>query len=298
MYQLTAQKDLHNYTADFKQKLIAQELGCETAVVDMMKQLLAAGLHHERLVALPPADYTDSQKLIWRQLVMYSYVEVFRAAPHADVSPTQCWSMLDQGSAPMPVLRVEPADELTPTEPSGALIDEAEALLRVSALLNVPVAHLVIPTPPDGLCLYHCFTAAELGSSWLRHRDASGFCQDRQLEKIHRRLAKALQRRLVYFLLAVFREHQAARLRLPGAAGYPGADELPYLAELLSYDIVEHDLVHPNQPTFRHQGGGRGAAVHIGFMLTSTGAPHWVLLRDHWPAGHESDESASETPTR
>ena len=90
------------------------------------------------------------------------------------------------------------------------------------------------------------------------------------------------------------RTEQAARLRLPGAAGYPGSDELPYIAELLQCTIVEHDLLHSAQPSFSHHGGAEDVVpvMHIGHTLTDRGAHHWVLLRTQWPDALDDDEDS------
>ena len=83
------------------------------------------------------------------------------------------------------------------------------------------------------------------------------------------------------FLRAVKRLDQASRLELAGPAGYPGGDELPYLAELRHCNIVEHDLEHSTQPAIPHAGGGGREAptMHIGYTATGYGTGHWVLLR-------------------
>jgi hypothetical protein len=168
----------------------------------------------------------------------------------------------------------------------------------VATRLQVPLEHLVIPTPPDGYCLYHCFTAWDLGSMWLQNRTAEGFCCDYKQDAIHQALARGLRRRLVRFLKQVGREEQAARLELAGPQGYPGGDELPYLAELLHYTIVEHDLMHPAQPSFVHVSHGMAPVVEIGYRTTAEGAPHWVLLRTQWPVPEKTCDSSSDSDSQ
>jgi len=166
--------------------------------------------------------------------------------------------------------------------------DPEVALLQVATRLGVPPEHLVIGTPPDGDCCFHCFTAWQLGAVWRRHRDAYGWCTKVEEAKIHTTLAKALRRRLIGLLLELGRPAEAERLELPGAAGYPGADELPYLAQLMECVVVEHDLQHSLQPAFEHVAPVAGTPIsagriHIGYTVTQDGSPHWVLLRSHWP---------------
>jgi hypothetical protein len=48
----------------------------------------------------------------------------------------------------------------------------------VAEQLGVRIAKLIIQVPPDGRCLYHCFTAWQFGPAWLRHRDAAGFSSE------------------------------------------------------------------------------------------------------------------------
>ena len=205
--------------------------------------------------------------------------------PPSDASPTQ----VGTGPASAPALDTfEQISPATPTEPMPGVPvpDPEQATRRVAALLGVPPERLVISTPPDGLCLYHCIIAWELGpATWLQFRAESGFCDDEAFEEIQDKLANTLRHRLAMFLAQQGRERAAARLRLAGQAGYPGGDELPYLAELMHCTIVEHDLQHVEQPDITHSGGGGDPApvIHIGHTITALGAPHWVLLRTRWP---------------
>ena len=123
----------------------------------------------------------------------------------------------------------------------------------VAEQLGVRIAKLIIQVPPDGRCLYHCFTAWQFGPAWLRHRDAAGFSTQRREAKAYTRLAKDLKKRLIRFLYMIGNKAQALRLKQPGSAGYPGSDELQYLAELQSCTVIEHDLMHSLQPAFQHR---------------------------------------------
>lgn len=278
--------------------------------------MLRNGASYTHLVSILPSSASDGQRETFDGFVLYVYIELFGRPPdHAElrdasmqplvlngnkenVDPTQFWTTerlqaqaaREEESAARPA-QTHSGHSLSPTVP---ITDPARATQAVAERMQVPAEHMIIPTPPDGLCLYHCFTAWELGETWMLHRNPNGFCSDGAIAKQHTRLATRLRRRLIAYLEASHRPQQAERLALPGAAGFPGGDELPYLAELLRINIVEHDLQHPAQPSFTHCGGTLGA-MHIGHTITERGQPHWVLLCSSWShAGATSGEDATE----
>ena len=286
MFQPPPETDSQEARSNFLQSNSAAEMRFLRIVRDMLQR----GASPEEVIAALPADAPVCQAAAFRSLVMSAQAA---AAPENDVSasPTQFWTMekLSPGemlpSAPeLPRLDENSARNISPTIMAMPTANPASAMQAVADQLQVPVEQLIIPTPPDGMCLYHCFSAWDLGDIWLQSRTEHGHCTDPIQSKIHAQLAKRLRERLVSFLSAIGRPDQANRLQQSGSRGYPGGDELPYIAELLHCTIVEHDLQHPAMPALTHCGGGEEASVvHIGHTQTPQGGPHWVLLRSEWP---------------
>ena len=167
-------------------------------------------------------------------------------------------------------------------QPTGRLcVDPGTAQQEVASRLQVPVAHLIVPTPPDGMGLFYCFAAWELGDQWLLDRGRDGFCSDAELRDIDLRMAINLQRRLAHFMDSVNlmgRSLQEHRLQFPTHGKvFPGNPYMPFLAQMMNINIVVHDLVHPAQPSLVYWVGARDT-MHIGATF-SHGWPHWVLLR-------------------
>ena len=289
MYVLAPQ--LTYTTGARRQQLLQQHGACERFVVEHLQFIFRNDAPYGLVRRILPEDASPGQREAFDALVLYAFLEVFRSPPILD-SPTQLWSETHLGPAPVPHVVGE---VVSPTAAVGAMpqADPEVASMQVAAALGVPQGQLVIATPPDGNCLFHCITAWQLGSIWELNRDTHGFSTNPVEEKIHAGLAKALRRRLIRFLERVGRQTEADRLRLEGPAGYPGADELPYLAELMGCTIIEHDLEHSVQPAFTHNAhGGDAAVVHIGHTVTENGGAHWVLLRSQQPGEDE------ETPRR
>lgn len=69
-------------------------------------------------------------------------------------------------------------------------------------------------------------------------RDANGFITDRDAERVLAEEANFVKGQLQSLLIADGLDEQAERLNLPGAAGYPGDDELPYVAKLVQGSIL------------------------------------------------------------
>ena len=273
----------------------------ENVFIDALRTMFLNGAAYRHLMASLPQSASELQRLTFVSFLKYAHIEAFgrrledddqretsAAAKPAKISPEDAnpsrasyrtWEPRDDSTGDMEAaIGWETPGSLSTTVP---FVDPVRAMRYIAEQLHVPVEHLVVPTPPDGLCLYHCFTAWELKDVWMQFRRSNGFCSEPCMESLHIRLASKLRGRLIRFLRKVQRHGQADRIELNGAVGFPGSDELPFLAELLQLNIVEHDLQHPAQPSFTHSGGNRGT-MHIGYTLTQHGAPHWVLLNSWW----------------
>ena len=248
------------------------------SALQLMKKILSYGVNDKDLLEILPATETEGKRAAWKILAEHTRSELDRTP--APLPPEQFWTEENLGPAPMPDITVPDVPETQPMRAMPAP-DPEVAKSNVAAQLGVPVDKLIIPVPKDGNCLYHCFTAWELGPLWMQGRNEEGDTSIREAEKIHNALAEGLKLRLITFLRTVKRDDQASRLELAGPAGYPGADELPFLAECQHCNIVEYDLEHSLQPSFPHPGGGGDEArtIHIGHTVTDRGTGHWVLLR-------------------
>ena len=157
-------------------------------------------------------------------------------------------------------------------------VDCVTARQEIAAQLMVSVDQLIIQTPADEFDLYHCFSAKELGNLWLVCRRIDGTCSDIVLKQTHTCMAKSLAFRLEAYLRSIGRHDQANDIAWPGNKTWPGSAELPHLAKMMCINIVEHDLVHPAQPSLMHCAGASDT-MHIGYIISERDRPHWVLLR-------------------
>ena len=98
-----------------------------------------------------------------------------------------------------------------------------------------------ITVPADGLCLSHVASAHRDIGAWLVQRDARGWRRDRRLESEDTQQAKRAWREVTECMEHIGHREQATRLRLSGAQGWPGMDELPHYAAVLGGRV---ELVH------------------------------------------------------
>ena len=141
-----------------------------------------------------------------------------------------------------------------------------------------------VPVPPDGLCMAYVAMAARDVGAWMAGRDANGWLRDAARER-----AEALEARRLIELVAECYESEgdaenADRLRMAGSAGYPGTDEIPYLALLLGGRIEQVDFEHPDVPviTFGTCGPVLFRIAHQ--IIEDPGgskASHWVLAKTY-----------------
>lgn len=138
--------------------------------------------------------------------------------------------------------------------------------------------------PPDGFCLLYCALAAQQPEEWANvGRDAHGFIQDKAAEL--RWKNKAFRLRSQIMTLMQKDGLDVSRLLLPGAAGYLGDTELPYLARLLGGSIEVVPMLDPEAgiPPF----GNGPLRMRVGLSLIADGAGHetfhYVLLQSWLP---------------
>ena len=141
----------------------------------------------------------------------------------------------------------------------------------------------VVQVPADGFCLYHCAVAAADAAGWARtHAQTSGLAVGRAAQAEDRRRAEDFRAAVIARVRAAGRHEDADILGLPGAAGYPGEDELPFVAaELGGQVVLQHDelqSVHGHGSLKAHVRwvllpGGPGQVGSGHFMLHQS----WVL---------------------
>ena len=135
-----------------------------------------------------------------------------------------------------------------------------------------------VQAPADGMCLYHCGAAC---SDWRRgvwtHDRDTGLAHAPPLRTMDLEQAGRMRDAVIAAAVAAGEHATAARLRQKGKRGYPGQDEMPYLASAMKGQIVlqSGDV----QEVF-----GNGPLVaHIAFKLVrdSAGMPsgHFVALQ-------------------
>ena len=317
-YLRTSMVGLNCPDTNAERSLVAQQQKSDAAAMDTLKKMLRDGVPYERILWLLPKNAEESYLATYQSFVSYAFLEVFHSPPpeaasqvveprqvdwidkDEEISPTQFWSSQHLAEINRRVLPDKKDDDQSDIACSGLSstllcdtwcghADPLIAMAKVAREIGVPLEHLIVPTPPDGMCLYHCFGVYSIGvSTWQVARDDNGWCTDAIIDKIHTRLARKLRTRLVKFFIELGRPSDAKRLCLPGAPGYPGGDELPYLVDLMHCKVVEHSLQYSTQPSMEHIGGAEGV-MHIGHTRTRQGGAHWVFLRDQWP-DVENDE--------
>ena len=92
--------------------------------------------------------------------------------------------------------------------------------------------------PSDGLCLYHCIVAAKNVRAFMEGPNDDGVVLDPVRRARDAAAAEQIRAQVIAFASEDRDEETAARLRLPGKEGYPGTDELRYLARCLGGRIL------------------------------------------------------------
>ena len=139
--------------------------------------------------------------------------------------------------------------------------------------------------PPDGRCLYFCAAAAIHSERFLatpRDTDpyGSGLPWDPDDAEQESLQADTVMAQVISLLVRDGKLAQAQRLHLAGPAGYPGEDELPYLAEIIGGSIVveaPEDFIHMQPPQIYGTGW---SVLHLkqDFMMPhlKQGAHYWI----------------------
>ena len=158
------------------------------------------------------------------------------------------------------------------------------AIQRVAIHLKVYVHDLIVPVPPDGLCLSYCFTASKNRERFMYGRQLNGFRNaqhsiEAELEKKH---ASAFLKRVLIVLRADNQHVMATRLELNGSDGYPGQDELPWFAKAGKCIVHLYSLESDFADLPMVISGDSGHVISIGHMNIMDGcgheSSHFVLL--------------------
>ena len=105
-----------------------------------------------------------------------------------------------------------------------------------------------VPVPPDGMCMWHAASAARNVEAWMAGRDEHRWVRNAERERADLAEAHALLQRVMAGMEATGHCVDAARLRLAGAVGYGGSDELPHVAAELGGRIEQMDFDYPDGP--------------------------------------------------
>ena len=155
---------------------------------------------------------------------------------------------------------------------------------RVAMHLKVCLYDLIIPVPPDGLCLSYCFTASKNRNSFTSGRQLNGFrtthqAMEAELEKKH---ASAFFKRVLVLMRADGKHLMATRLELNGSEGYPGLDELQWFANAGKCIAHLYSLESEFADMPMAICGNSGPVISIGHTSTLDGggheSSHFVLL--------------------
>lgn len=147
---------------------------------------------------------------------------------------------------------------------------------------------LVCEVPPDGLCLYHCFNAAVDVHAFSNGRNPRGFHPDQDRSETDRRAAVLILESVVNAANAAGDLENAHRLTLGGEAGYPGLDEVKYLAHVgnCRIDVVlEIGGDAPSREVVTYGEGKLRMAIQPCTISDGAGheSSHWRLLQSWVP---------------
>jgi hypothetical protein len=108
--------------------------------------------------------------------------------------------------------------------------------------------------PADGLCMYHCFNAAQDMQTWLNQSRSSGgvaLCTEREQQEAHD--ANVLKSEVIS-LMQSNGERQAIQDIHEGK--FSGTDVLPYICELRNLTVKYHSTVEPLAAVPQYYGQG------------------------------------------
>ena len=151
----------------------------------------------------------------------------------------------------------------------------SDAIQQIANYLAVSVPDLIVPVPPDGLCLSYCFTAARYRKRFMDYRLDCGFRRPDHdgLARLEERDARAFLQRVMVQMRADGRTAMADRLELHGIDGYPGQDELPWFANAASCTVHLYSLESKHAPLPMIIFGSGERVISIGYERS-----HFVLL--------------------
>ena len=170
------------------------------------------------------------------------------------------------------------ADALSPSGLGARPAPPVEAAPPVSAPHLAPVDPCVVQVPADGLCLYHCAVAAADASSWVRsHSPATGLASSVAAQVEDTRRAELFRQAVIARVRVAGRAEDADRLGQAGPSGYPGEEEMAFVADELSGQVVlqcgEIQTVHGTGPL----------SAHFRWVLLPSGAGHFLLHQSWLP---------------
>ena len=168
------------------------------------------------------------------------------------------------------------------TEAQKAMEKSAAARRRIAAHLRKELDNLIIPVPPDGLCLYHVLVAARSIAAWLLGRDVNGWSAAGTTQK-DIKAAKQIRTKIIRLAECIGDNATAKRLRKKGSAGYPGMDEMRYFAHLVNGRIELYSLMEPEAQLPMVSYGEGDLKLQIGHedLYNEEGqkSEHFVLLQ-------------------
>ena len=151
-----------------------------------------------------------------------------------------------------------------------------------------------LQVPPDGLCLFYCFLAAQAPSWWQgQRRDYLGFFKAKKVEDKYKAAAQKLRAKAVQALKDDGKQELGQHLN---AGRNPGHEELVFCAKSFGCAI----LVLPedaDSPPYVFGEGPVGFAVNYGLSLdgAGSGAGHYTLLRS-WLPRKQATQYHTHTP--
>ena len=180
-----------------------------------------------------------------------------------------------------------------------ALMEEAEiadSLKQIEVVVNRPTCLPQMPVgsedcvvPADGMCLYHCCTAVRDVHVWLRGRKPSGYAENPEQVNSDEDSARGVKREILQIIstraAAGTQEAKAqaaetlVRLELTSKEGYPGMDEMDYVAEFLGGQVLIQEesgvqIVY-----------GQGPLVAFFRQVPGKDAEHWQVIQSWMPRG-------------
>ena len=140
--------------------------------------------------------------------------------------------------------------------------------------------------PADEYCMYHCMAAAYETEEFKRGRDNQGIVRERDRTISDDQSARCIKGEVIAAARAGGDNATADRLALPGVDGYPGMDELKYLAKVAGGQIDLVLTAADGEKSFVTYGSGSLCfALQHCQSVDGDGhsSDHWLLLQS-WMA--------------